>query len=251
MNFKRSALLTVGAVLAASLISSAASSAQQDAAAPKSTVQSHKSTAPSHKSDTESDDTGTVATESDVAPATSDAGTASPNFAPLTPAAQFAMPAASANSTAVAAKSAQATHVSAAQVSGSVSSPITHISPVRPVKPSSTDPGPTPTGNPATIITPTGLATVDSILSYCAQVDRNSASAYQAGFTMVTQGHDNGEIASLRMTPDYAKVQTAINTQLANVSLGTGVLACRAFSSPGRTPYGVSSPIHTHQSGLF
>jgi len=96
-----------------------------------------------------------------------------------------------------------------------------------------------------TVITPTGLALTDTVLSYCAQVDRSEATAYLAGITMIIQGHPGGEIAAVRMTPDYAKTQATTIAQLANVSSGSGVVACRIFSEPVHKPHGISSPIRT------
>ena len=47
---------------------------------------------------------------------------------------------------------------------------------------------------------------------------------------MITQGHDAGETAAIRMDPEYSKTQVALNVQLAGVPLGFGLSSCRAFS---------------------
>ena len=47
---------------------------------------------------------------------------------------------------------------------------------------------------------------------------------------MITQGHDAGETAAVRMDPEYSKTQVALNLQLAGVPLGFGLSSCRAFS---------------------
>jgi hypothetical protein len=91
----------------------------------------------------------------------------------------------------------------------------------------------------------------DTVLSYCAQIDRNAAHTYQAAIAIVTQGHADAEIASVRMMPDYAKTQAAISAQLATVNFGSGLLACRNFSGATHRPYGITSPVHTPEFGSF
>jgi len=110
-------------------------------------------------------------------------------------------------------------------------------------KPASVDNRP---NHPNTVLTATGLATADTVLSYCAQVDQASASQYQSGITMITQGHDNAEAAAIRMTAEYSKTQDTIHNQLAKVPYGSALLACRDFAT-GSTHHlnGFSSPIRT------
>jgi len=113
--------------------------------------------------------------------------------------------------------------------------------------PASVDPKP---NHPDTVLTPTGLATTDTILSYCARIDGASSSKYQSGITLITQGHDGAETAALRSTPEYSKAQAALNAQLLKVSYGSGITACRAFAT-GTTHRvnGITSPIHTPLHG--
>jgi hypothetical protein len=127
----------------------------------------------------------------------------------------------------------------------------TPVSPVKPIKPSSTDPVTNPADNPNTVITPAGLATADGALSYCAQIDRNAAATYQSAISIITQGHADAEIASVRTSPEYAKTQAALNQLLANVSFGNGLLACRQFASATHKPYGVSTPVHSPKLGSY
>jgi hypothetical protein len=130
-------------------------------------------------------------------------------------------------------------------------SPVSPVKPIKPIKPASSDPVTNPNDNPNTVITPTGLATADTALSYCAQIDRSAAQTYQSGITMITQGHADAEIAAVRSTPDYAKTQAALNELLSKVSFGSGLQACRQFAGATHKPYGVSSPVHTPQFGSF
>jgi hypothetical protein len=68
---------------------------------------------------------------------------------------------------------------------------------------------------------------------------------------MVTQGHDAGEISAVRMDSDYVKTQAAISAQLATISFGNGLLACRQFIGGTHKPYGIATPIHSQQFGSF
>ena len=125
------------------------------------------------------------------------------------------------------------------------SSPITLSSSSNPaaISPQSVDPKP---NSPGTVLTPSSLATVDTVLSYCSNVDRSSASGYQSAITIITQGHSDAEVAGVRGTAEYAQTQGALNSQLARTSLGLGIPACRAFIASSRHVGGVpiTSPIH-------
>ena len=89
----------------------------------------------------------------------------------------------------------------------------------------------------------------DTVLSYCAEVDRNAGDTYEAGVKMITQGHSDSEVASVRKTPEYARTRNTIKAQLSKVSFGTGLLACRQFSGAPHKPYGITTPIRTKQFG--
>lgn len=118
-------------------------------------------------------------------------------------------------------------------------------SPVSPVAPKSASHVDDDKRNqPNTVLTPTGLATTETVFSYCAQVDRSASPNYLAGVAMITRGHHENEVAGLRRTSDYLKTQATINTQLAKVPYGSGLLACRAFRGATRN-LGVSSPVRT------
>jgi hypothetical protein len=99
------------------------------------------------------------------------------------------------------------------------------------------------------VLTPEGLATTDTILSYCAQINANGAQTYQTFMMAITQGHASGEISAVRMSPDYAKTQVALNSQLAKVPFGSGVSACRTLGTDGHGLPGVSTPIHRKLTG--
>ena len=254
MSFTRSALLTAGVVLAASLISNAAqnparTSAEDEATKAKPAVTVHKSAAKTTKADADSEDTDARSSDGGVVSAGSDAAvTAQPNAAPsASPVPSFgtlSAPAVTIPAGPVAPKAA----VASPRSSLLSASP---VSPVKPVKPLSSDPVPASSDSPNTTITPTGLAVTDSVLSYCAQVDRLGASTYQAAVSVVTQGHDAGEISAVRMDPDYVKTQTTIKAQLASISFGNGLFACRQFVGGTHKPFGIATPIHSQQFGSF
>jgi len=118
------------------------------------------------------------------------------------------------------------------------------VQPVKPTHPASSDGPPTQPDAPNTVLTPEGLAAADTILSYCAQVDRNAAPTYQQFLAGITQGHDSAETAAVRTMPEYANTQGSINAELAKVQLVSGLSACRTINAPTRK-LGVSSPIRT------
>ena len=128
-------------------------------------------------------------------------------------------------------------------------SAISPVSPVRPVAPKSSKPEPSRPNKPNTVITPSGLAVADSVISYCSHIDRSAAADYGMEITMVTQGHPAGEIAAVRGTAEYIQTQATLNAQLAKVALGNGMLACREFIGTNHKPFGVASPIHALQFG--
>lgn len=244
MSFKRSVLLAVGVALAASLISNAAS--------PMSAVSSDKPEKPAC-SDTNgvsakspSSLVSTVSSEEsekltckdmDQTQPTSDASLAPP-ASPTSPASK--MPAVN-------------TH-DAAEMNSATQTPKSATLP-RPIQaPSSAldhDHDKGKHDQPNTVITPAGLAMADTVLSYCAEIDRNSGDTYEAGIKMIIQGHSESEISSVRKTAEYAKTRDTINTQLSRVSYGTGLSACQQFSGATHRPNGVASPIHTRQFGSY
>jgi hypothetical protein len=117
------------------------------------------------------------------------------------------------------------------------------FSPKTPVA-NSSSPEPHPIDSPNTVLTSEGLATSDTILLYCSQINPNGAQTAQQVMLMITQGHSSGEISAVRMSPDYAKTQVILNSQLAQVPYGLGVSGCRTMGTDGHGLPGVSTPIH-------
>ena len=251
MNRKRSILLTAGAVLAASLIANATTpeapgSSPKRATAHECATDSHEKECAPASQESEPQESAPASQESTpasqaVAPASNDSAPAKSVFTPassvftptssvFTPASQVAAPASQAT-----------TPAPRGSISGS-SAVVTGPHGTTP-SPASVDDRP---NQPNTVLTPTGLATADTVLSYCAQVDQSSSAQYQSGITMITQGHDNVETAAIRSMAEYSKTQASLNTQLAKVPYGSALLGCRAFAT-GSTHHisGFSSPIRT------
>jgi hypothetical protein len=236
MNRKRSILLSAGAVLAASLIANAASP-EAPGASPAREIKpaSHECATASHEKEcaTASQESA-PASSSESAPASFASAPASFASSP----ASFASAPASQESASASHPVAPASHVSAGGAPAALPR-----SPGSTASPASVDDR---VNQPNTVLTPTGLATTDTILSYCAQIDGKSSAQYLSGITMITQGHDNAETAAIRSMPEYSKTQVALNAQLAKVAYGSGISACRLFASGSNHRIsGFSTPIRT------
>jgi hypothetical protein len=245
MSYKRLVLLAAGAVLAASLMSNAAS--------PVSAISSDKPEKPACSDPNEVSDkmaSSHAAPAASGKPACKDADEASP--ASATSLVPSASP--SPHSEIPAVNTQKAAEVNpAARTPESAVFPAFSTLPVKPIQSPGSDHDHDHDGNkhdqPNTVITPTGLAMTDTVLSYCAEVDRNAGDTYEAGVKMITQGHSDSEVASVRKTPEYARTRDTIKAQLSKVSFGTGLLACRQFSGAPHKPYGITTPIRTKQFG--
>jgi hypothetical protein len=247
--------------LAASMFANA-STPEAPGSSPKraNTPASHECTADSHEKECspaaqESDPQESAPASEESAPATKESTPASQTVAPASddkaPASSVFVPSSSVFTPA------SSVFTPASQVAAPASqatSPAPHgatsASPAIATGPHGTAPTPASVDDrhnqPNTVLTATGLATADTVLSYCAQVDHSSSAQYLAGITMITQGHDSAETAAIRSTDEYSKTQASLNTQLVKVPYGSALLACRDFVT-GSTHHisGFSSPIRT------
>ena len=268
MNSKRYILLTAGAVLAASLIANATTSEKPATSNEATSTESNDTTPakPAVCNDTKRSETKPAkpaicdenkpaesTVSSDTTPLES---TVSNDTTPVEPtissdatpgALGSSAPQASGATTPASRTVTQGSPLTAAPRSTSDSHSTVSpkvFSPKTPV-PASSDNPPVQPDTPDTVLTPEGLATADTILSYCAQINTNGAQTYQEFLLAITRDHSNAEISGVRMDPDYAKTQAVLNSQLAKVPYGSGITACRSLGTNGHGLPGLSTPIHT------
>jgi len=86
---------------------------------------------------------------------------------------------------------------------------------------------------PATVPTPptstaSGLAQVETILSYCESVDSNSSAKYEKLRSLILSGYSPSTIRVDQKSPAYQSESREIGAALARIPVSTGVSTCRA-----------------------
>jgi hypothetical protein len=78
-------------------------------------------------------------------------------------------------------------------------------------------------------LTVSGLATVETILSYCINDDSANAPKYRLVIGSFTSGHSVSEIENDQKSSSYSSAVGALNAQLAKLPASTVVSACRNY----------------------